>query len=187
MFQQTYFNINPTTEPFEENFHRFYPGQSFQNSAGGLGLAANAEQTELQCLNLETLESFEVINEQFEKLGLTFNNAIALKPSNPAFPTYSGQMLLLAAPDNGCIEITFSEPVSYVSGRVTSSRPTILTAYNSLGQEVVRKKLLTANLAGSNSPIPPNELLFAEARNIHKVTFYAFDGQLTLDAISFQK
>ncbi len=165
----------------------FHGSLFYSSEFEGLGLGANTEDSELRCLNLETLAPFEVIHRQFENLGIIFNNAIALKPSNPAFPTYSGQILLLASPESGYIEMTFTQPVSYVSGRVTSSRPTIFIAYNSLGQELVRKKLPSANLAGSNAPIPPNELLFVEARNIHKVTFYAFDGQLTLNAISFRK
>ncbi len=187
MFQSSSFTTRSITAIFEPTLPPFHRALFFPSESEGVGLAVNTENSELHCLNLETLAPFEVIHRQFETLGITFNNAIALKPSNPAFPTYSGQMLLLAAPDNGCIEMTFTQPVSYVSGRVTSSRPTIFTAYNSLGQELVRKKLPSANLAGSDAPIPPNELLFVEARNIHKVTFYAFDGQLTLSAISFRK
>lgn len=187
MFQSSSFTSRSITAAFEPTLPPFHRSLFFPSESEQVGLAVNTENSELRCLNLETLTPFETIHRQFETLGITFNNAIALKPSNPAFPTYSGQMLLLAAPDNGCIEMTFTQPVSYVSGRVTSSRPTIFTAYNSLGQELVRKKLPSANLAGSNAPIPPNELLFVEARNIHKVTFYAFDGQLTLNAISFRK
>lgn len=193
MFQPSSFTIRTMESTFApqkalNSRSLFFPSEV---EAGGLKVnkenKENTENSELHCLNLETLTPFEVIDRQFESLGITFNNAIALKPSNPAFPTYSGQMLLLASPENGFISLTFAQPVSYVSGRVTSSRPTIVTAYNSLGRELVRKKLPSANLAGSNAPIPPNELLFVEARNIHQVTFYAFDGQLTLSAISFKR
>lgn len=196
MFQPSSFTIRTIESTFApqkalNSRSLFFPSEV---EAGGLTVnqenrenRENRENSELHCLNLETLTPFEVIDRQFESLGITFNNAIALKPSNPAFPTYSGQMLLLASPENGFISLTFAQPVSYVSGRVTSSRPTMVTAYNSLGQELVRKKLPSANLAGSNAPIPPNQLLFVEARNIHQVTFYAFDGQLTLSAISFKR
>jgi hypothetical protein len=187
MFQSSSFTSHSVTAAFQPTLPPFHQSLFFPGEPEVVGLTVNGEISELLCLNLETLTPFEVIDRQFESLGITFNNAIALKPSNPAFPTYSGQMLLLASPDNGMISMTFAQPVSYVSGRVTSSRPTIVTAYNCLGQELVRKKLPSANLAGSNAPIPPNELLFVQARNIHKVTFYAFDGQLTLDAISLRK
>lgn len=186
MFQQSSFKTRSITEPFKQNFHWFQEAIAFARDSGEVALTVNAEDPDPGCLNLESLQPFEVVNGQFESLGIAFNNAIAIQPSNPAFPTYSGQMLLLAAPEHGLIEITFAQPISYISGRVTSSRPTVFTAYNSLGKELVRKKLENANLAGSNSPIPPNALLSAKARNIHKVNFYAFDGQLTLNAISFK-
>lgn len=187
MFQQSSFKTRSIIEPFEQNFHRFQPEIAFSSDLTGRGLTGNAKTIDLVCLNLESLAPFEVVTEQFESFGITFKNAIAIQPSNPAFPTYSGQMLLLAAPEHGLIEINFLKPVSSVSGRVTSSRPTIFTAYNSLGKELVRKKLPSANLAGSNTEIPPNALLSAQAKNIRKVTFYAFDGQLTLDTISFKR
>ena len=187
MFQQSIFTTPSITEPFEQKFPRFHPPIAFKSESVGRSVTVDAEDPEPVCLNLESLQPFEVVNGQFESLGITFNNAIAIHPSNPAFPTYSGKMLLLAAPEHGLIEITFSQPVSYVSGRVTSSRPTVFTAYNSLGKELVRKKLPNPNLAGSNSPTSPNELLSAQARNINKITFYAFDGQLTLDTISFKR
>ena len=187
MFQSSSFTTRSIIEAFEPTLPPFHRSRLFAGESEDARLTVKGETSELHCLNLETLTPFEAIDHQFESLGITFNNAIALKPSNPAFPTYSGQMLLLASPDNGFISMTFAQPVSYVSGRVTSSRPTIFTAYNSLGQELMRKKLPSANLAGSNAAISHNELLFVQARNIHKVTFYAFDGQLTLDAISFRK
>lgn len=187
MFQQSSFQTPNITEPFEPTFYRFHPAISFPGDSAGGSLTANEIETEPVCLNLESLQPFEVVNGQFEAMGVTLNNAIAIHPSNPAFPTYSGKILLLAAPEHGLIEITFSQPVCYISGRVTSSRPTVFTAYNSLGKELVRKKIPHANLAGSNSPIEPNQLLSAEGRNIRKVTFYAFDGQLTLDTISFKR
>lgn len=192
MFQQSNFQTNFQTpsisELFEPTFHQFHPAIAFPNdSPGGGATIAETQDPDSICLNLESLAPFEVVNDQFKSFGITFNNAIAIEPSNPAFPTHSGKMLLLAAPEHGLIEIHFAQPVSFVSGRVTSSRPTVFTAYNSLGKELVRKKLSSGNLAGSNSGIPANALLSARARNIRKVTFYAFDGQLTLDTITFKK
>jgi hypothetical protein len=41
------------------------------------------------------------------------------------------------------------------------------------------------NLAGSNSPIPPSAPLRVKGPNIHRITFYAFDGQLVVDDLMF--
>lgn len=136
-------------------------------------------------LNLADLKYFEVVERQFEPWGVIFANAIALHPSNPAFPTRSGSIVLLGAPRNGSIEAKFSQPVQFVRGCVTSSRRTVLTAYDSNGREIARDRLLAPNLAGSNSPVPPNSELKVSAEEITQVKFYAFDGQLTLDDFSF--
>lgn len=136
-------------------------------------------------LNLEDLKYFEVVERQFEPWGVTFTNAIAINPSNPAFPTNSGNILLLGSPENGSIKATFSRPVSFVCGWVTSSRRTTLTAYDRSGGEIARQQIPEANLAGTNSQIPANALLGVRGSNIHRVAFYAFDGHLTLDDFGF--
>jgi len=47
------------------------------------------------CLNLEDLKCFEVVDRQFHHYGLTFENAIALQPSNPAYPPRTGTSVLM--------------------------------------------------------------------------------------------
>lgn len=136
-------------------------------------------------LNLADLKYFEVVERQFEQWGVIFSNAIAINPSNPAFPPRSGNIVLLGAPRNGLIEATFSQPVNFVRGCVTSSRSTVLTAYDSTGREIARDRLIAANLAGSNSTVAPNSELKVSGEEIIQIKFYAFDGQLTLDDFSF--
>uniref|UniRef100_A0ACD5GXR6 Uncharacterized protein n=1 Tax=Desertifilum tharense IPPAS B-1220 TaxID=1781255 RepID=A0ACD5GXR6_9CYAN len=41
-------------------------------------------------MDLENLKCFEVVAHQFEERGVIFTNAIALQPSNPAFPPILG-------------------------------------------------------------------------------------------------
>lgn len=136
-------------------------------------------------LNLADLKYFEVVERQFEPWGVIFANAMAINPSNPAFLPRSGSIVLLGAPRNGSIEATFSQPVHFVRGCVTSSRSTVLTAYDCTGREIARDRLFGANLAGSSSPVAPNTELKVAAEEITKIKFYAFDGQLTLDDFSF--
>lgn len=136
-------------------------------------------------LDWEDLQCFEVVNRQFESWGVTFANAIALRPSNPAYPTYSGVMVLMGAPRNGWLEITFLRPVRFVSGFITSSRRTIVTAFDGNNQPVAKVETAGANLAGSKLAAAPNMQLSLNGSDIHRVVFRAFDGQFTLDTLCF--
>lgn len=137
------------------------------------------------CLNLEDLKCFEVVEHQFHHYGIAFKNAIALQPSNPAYPSRFGTSVLMGAPKSGWLEAIFSQPVSMFCSYVTSSQRAILSAYDHQDQLLVRCSIPESNLAGSDSPIAPNAELKLEAPNIARVTFYAFDGQLTVADLSF--
>ncbi len=136
-------------------------------------------------LDLEDLQCFEVIERQYQHWGVIFRNAMALQPSNPAFPPRSGTTLLLASPRTGFLEILFLQPVRFFSAYITSSQRTILTAYDQQDKPIAHTEMSGANLAGSNAIIPPNLKMSINVSNIYRVTFYAFDGQLTIDDISF--
>lgn len=136
-------------------------------------------------LNLEDLKCFEVIERQYQHWGVTFRNAIALHPSNPAFPPRSGNTVLLAAPKMGVMEVFFQHPARFFSAYITSSQRTILTAYDKDDTILARTEMPGQNLAGSNSCIAPNQQLSLSVPNIVRVTFYAYDGQLTVDDLSF--
>lgn len=135
--------------------------------------------------HFEGLNRFEVVEGQFSHWGVTFTNAIAIQPSNPHFPPHSGEMVLMGAPKNGLIEITFNEPVQFVAGFVTSSRGTVLSAYDTQGTLLDRVELPSANLGNATSSIPANTELKVQGDRIYRVTFYAFEGQLVVDDISF--
>ncbi|HEY9647223.1 MAG TPA: hypothetical protein V6C88_12675 [Chroococcidiopsis sp.] len=136
-------------------------------------------------LDMEELNCFEVVDCQFQQWGVTFSNAIALHPSNPAYPPKSGKTVLMGSPKEGRVEATFDTPVRYVSGFVTSSRRTVMLAFDANGQPVARMETPASNLMGSDSAVPPNVQLSLQGREIHRVSFQAFDGQLTLDDFSF--
>lgn len=136
-------------------------------------------------LDLENLRSFEVVDQQFERWGITFMNAIALQPSNPAFPPRSGTMVLIGGPRSGWLEATFRYPASFVSCFVTSSRQVVLSAYDSQNNAISRVEMPEANLAGSKSAIAPNRQLTLEVPDIYRITLYAFDGQFSLDDFQF--
>ncbi|HAG84927.1 MAG TPA: hypothetical protein DCL61_28200 [Cyanobacteria bacterium UBA12227] len=135
-------------------------------------------------LNLEDLKCFEVVEHQFRQYGVTFKNAIALQPSNPAYPPRSGTTVLMAAPKSGWLEVIFSQTISRFCCYVTSSQRLILSAYDPHNL-LISKLTSEPNLAGSDSPLPPNVELRLDKPNISRITFYAFDGQLTLTDLSF--
>jgi hypothetical protein len=136
------------------------------------------------CLNLETLKCFEVVEYQYEEEGAIFSNCIAIQPSNPAFPTYLGSVVLMGAPKGGFLEVAFVNPVNAVNARVTSSQRLLMSAYNREQKIVAQAVLPVGNLANSDSVLPPNTLLSVKADSIHSVTFCAFDGQFTLSNFS---
>lgn len=136
-------------------------------------------------LNLEDLRCFEVIERQFEQLGVVFNNCIAIQPSNPAFPTRRNAFVLMGAPKSGFLEVTFLHPVQFVSALITSSQRLVLSAYNSDRQLLTQTVLGEANLANSDSTLSPNTLLSVSANDISCVIFSAFDGQFTVDDFTF--
>ncbi|MBW4633141.1 MAG: hypothetical protein KME30_14955 [Iphinoe sp. HA4291-MV1] len=182
--------IKSTTEDYEFSLNKF--NSKNQNEA-----PASHDQVETVVddevvsvpkriyLTLEDLRSFEAVERQYEQWGVIFNNCIAIQPSNPAFPTHSGLVVLMGAPKNGYLEATFLHPVHFVSAFVTSSQRLVLSAYDSDHQLLTQTVLPGANLANSDSAVPPNTLLSVSANEIHRITFCAFDSQFTIDDFSF--
>lgn len=136
-------------------------------------------------LNLEDLQCFEAVNSQFQDWGVVFTNAIAVHPSNPAYPSRGGKTVLMGAPKSGWLEATFARPVQFVSSFVTSSRRTVLSAFDVNNQEIAQTSSPGANLAGSDSKTPPNLQLSIKGNNIHRITLHVFDGNLTVSDFSF--
>lgn len=136
-------------------------------------------------LDFEDLLSFTVVDRQFEAQGVRFANAIALRPSNAAYRSYSGDIVLMGAPKEGYLEALFLRPAQFVGGFITSSRRAVLTAFDGNDQAIARIETPGANLAATHSAYAPNFPIHLSAANIHRVTFHAFDGQLTLDDFCF--
>ncbi len=136
-------------------------------------------------LNLNTLKPFESVTTQFADLGVTFQNAIALEPSNPAYFSPASKIVLLGNPKQGWLEATFSSPVSSIQCRVTSSQRTIMSVHNADELLLGQTELEEANLTGFPSSTKANQCLTVSFQDIYKVTFYAFDGQVTLSEFSF--
>lgn len=131
-------------------------------------------------LALEELYCFEVIENQFQHLGITFNNAIALQPSNPAFVIKPTTTVIMGAPKGGHLEINFKYPVHKVCGMITSSSGTALSAYDMEGKKVAETRMSVSHHISSDALNFPHAQLKVSGFNIQKVTFETFDGQLIL-------
>lgn len=136
-------------------------------------------------LNLGILKCFESVKRQYEELGIIFSNCIAIKPSNPAFPANNGSIVLMGAPKSGFLEAAFVHPVNIAKVHITSSQRLIMSAYDRDRQLLVQNILPGANLANTDSPLPPNILLSVKARDIYSISLCAFDGQFTIDEFRF--
>lgn len=137
-------------------------------------------------LNLEDLKCFEVVDLQYQRWGIIFHNCIAIHPSNPSFPARSGTTVLMGAPKAGWLEATFAHPVYFVEVYVTTSQRLVMSAYDVDNQQLTQVEIPEPNLGGSGSKIAPNTPLSIGIPNIHRISFCAFDGQFTIDDLSYQ-
>ncbi|MBD2353169.1 hypothetical protein H6G41_00780 [Tolypothrix sp. FACHB-123] len=167
------------------HIHHQTLASEWQGSVKEVYETASANTPTCIALNFEDLKCFETVERQYESWGVIFENCLAIQPSNPAFPTHSSSTVLMGSPKSGLLEVSFLQPVNWVSAVVTSSQRLVLTAYDRDRQMLAQTVLPGANLANSDSSIPPNTLLSIAANNIHYLTFGAFDGQFTLDNFRF--
>lgn len=136
-------------------------------------------------LDLEDLKCFEVVEKQFEHWGVTLHNAIAIHPSNPAYPPHSGVTILMGAPKGGFLEVRFQYPVRLFCAFVTSSSRAVVKAYDQNDTVLEKTDIPTGNLAVSDAAVPANMEVNLQHPHIHRVTFLAFNGQLTVDDLTF--
>ncbi len=137
-------------------------------------------------LDFEDLADLKPIGRHFESQGVTFAEAVVLRPSNPAFPPHSGYTTLLGPRESQRpIEAVFLRAVSFVGAWVTASRPVVLSAYDSQGKLLAKALLPQANLGRSDSALTPNYFLSLQVPGIHRATFVCNDGNVVLDDFTF--
>ena len=136
-------------------------------------------------LNFEDLKPFETLDNQLEEWGVVFENCLVIQPSNPAFPSNSGQKVVMGSPQSGLLEVKFLHCVNWVSALITSSQRLVIYAYDENEELLDQVVLPTTNVANSGSDIPPNAILSLSANDIRKVKFFCLDGHFTLDEFRF--
>lgn len=182
---QPFVQVDPTIVEFDEPF-----SAPFSDSLPRQPLDLNTESGELSVysstcvrLDLEDLPCFAVVTRQYESWGVMFNNAVAIRPSNPAYAPSVGDMVLLATPESGWIEASFVRPVQYVSSFITSSRRTVMSAFNRQNQLVAQAESPAVSAKSGNHFTKLR--LSLNATNIYRVTLHSFNGQLTVDEFCF--
>ncbi|NEQ99372.1 MAG: hypothetical protein F6K30_22150 [Cyanothece sp. SIO2G6] len=147
------------------------------------------EDTPTHLVELEGLANFETVTDQFSNQGIRFENAIALQPSNPAFPESTvGTMALIGAPKQGFMDTTFVHPIRQIEVCVTSSRPLVMTAFDHKNRLLAQTETGGGNLANhATSATSPNTRLGLRTQNasIHQVLFHCTGGNFTLTHLSF--
>ena len=140
-------------------------------------------------IDLSQLDNFEIVEDQYLSQGVQFQNAIALHPSNPAFPAQNSNAIILGGPKSGTIDIVFSPPVHAVESQVTSSGITMMTAFDEKEQVIHSDETLGRNLADEQSLYPPHACLLVQhsSQAIHRVRLRCGGGQISLSNLRFSR
>ncbi len=137
-------------------------------------------------ISFEALSAFDRVTTQFESLGVRFHNAIALKPSNPAFPQDTDACVLLPTQNNSSLALDFVQPMTWIEVSVSSVQAVRLRGFDA-SDEVLTEAgdaYDYCNLgAHPNHELPQQQLRIAAA-GLSKVVIES-DTPLTLNEISF--
>lgn len=147
-----------------------------------------ADVSKIIKLPFDRLRCFEAVEEQFAHLGVLFENAIVLQPSNLMYQPTVGSMVLMAAPENGWLEIRFTLPIAYFSCLLTSSQHATISAYgdeNQLLQTIETEKNGDSDRDEQLSFPHPNLPIALHHSPIQKIVFNSLDGQLVIHDIRF--
>lgn len=138
-------------------------------------------------LDFEDLSAFEIVKDQYRHQGIRFEHAIALEPSNPAFPLINGSRVLMPVAEQTCITLHFKQPVQHIGAWVTSARTINLTAFDTEGRQVGRVSLGPFSylaLSPQHTAQFPQQILQIKGRAIAKVVFES-SAPFTLDNLFF--
>jgi len=98
----------------------------------------NRRSSRLIELSFDQLKLFEPVIAQYKHLGVEFQGAIALKPSNPEFFPQSGGVVLMPQGNKMFITTNFKHPAASVRALVCGSGLVVLTTYDSNGNLLER-------------------------------------------------
>ena len=102
-------------------------------------------QLDWQILPIAYLCNFEPIVSQFQPFGLQFEDAIAIRPSNPSFLAGAGGIAIMPIGRCSGFKVYFENVVSETSLWLVGSQPVSVSCLNAQGHCVTKVQTVTAS------------------------------------------
>lgn len=147
----------------------------------------NRKSSRLIELSFDQLKLFEPVMGQYKHLGVEFQGAIALKPSNPEFFPQSGSLVLMPQGNKMMIATSFKQPVASVRALVCGSGSIVLTTYDINGNLLDRTSKspdLLVNVSSTTQAKLNSSWLQSKKRGITRVELHSCTP-FTLSDFSF--
>ena len=159
----------------------------FSSEQAGTGHSLNSTPGQatpsLVQLDFQDLKAFERVTDQYQHLGVQFEQTIALSPSNPAFQPRTGSMAVMPPSHHKSITVSFLRSIAKVGAYVSNVIAVTLTAYDEDGNS-----LGSASSQPCSSPKPgvalERQLLALEIEGVAYVTFHC-DAPFILNDLFF--
>ncbi len=134
-------------------------------------------------LDFEELDMFAAVTTQYQHLGVTFTDAIALMPSNPNFQIRRGDRVLVPRTQEKSITLTFDPMVERVGAYVSGAQPIALTVFAADGTVLGHACSFQRGAVKEEEGFAPQRLKI-EAVGIAQAIFHS-ESPFTLDDLFY--
>jgi hypothetical protein len=143
-------------------------------------------EPEAQLIELvfDELTLFESVNDQYQDLGMHFEGAVAIQPSNPAFRPMSGSFVLMPETIGSPLVVTLEMPVQRVTAIVNGARQVRMTSFDRHSNILAHERTTTCPLHSSSIESFPSQTLQASVAGIARVVF-ASDAPFLIESLSY--
>lgn len=114
-------------------------------------------------LSIAGLENFESVSNQFASLGLHFEDAIAIRPSNPRFLSNGCQMVVMSADQGKTLKVSLDADVAHTHLWLKGSQTVKVSALNAQGHCMAVAETKSARTAKS-APLYAEEGVLIDTR-----------------------
>ena len=157
------------------------------NATTGISQARSSLQGQVT-LNFEELTVFDRVADQYRGVGVRFEAAIAISPSNPTFTRHTGAIVLMSTNNQAEIIAHFRQPIRQIEAAVCCTSSVMMAAYNA--NDEVLEQISTEvpqyiKQAGDLPDALPLQPLGLNRNPIHKAIFYS-DAPFILDMLYFE-
>lgn len=121
--------------------------------------------TNRQSLPFQRLMPYELVKDQYQEWGITFEGAIALPPSNPSFYNRTSEIVLMPLSGRRSITLTLKNPPPRITVQVRGYRDIQLSALDHSGHCITHCKTFRFRYAEHHKA--PLEELTVENRHTH--------------------